>query len=1069
MVDPFADWSPVVPAEAFKDWSPPVWDTPEEKPLLALSGELAPASDELEQSARAVQKARKLLQRETEQPVTMERPSGAIGTTGIVIGDAPEEVAPLSRREQLKLQLGQVETLKDLEQIINSEGATMKSVFESQVLANRTKRPVDYEAIPPPLSEDPIKPGLLQTTVDYLSRPLSAIAGAEKAAAEGRDVPQAVRDALSGRTKTFSAEALEAAGVPPGPNMLDASATLGFGAGAPGPIEVMSAKENVRGVAGAALDVAQDPTTYLSLGTSRGLRLASGTILNRAGTKALGREIDANVARGLGRAEAREAAEATVNAAARGAGWIDKGGVKFFGRAIPGTGAAQEAAQDALKRAALAAQSTEAGARFVHGAKRVASIFDRDVMVRKYEPYVRDKQRYLNRVIGDREDIVDAASVLFHGITDAEDEAIRWATEHRTRNGGRYLYPPDYGKNTELNVLAGHELEPRLVKIASNANRAQLRLRQEEAALGLGDTTLEDYYAHMFRNYPVAENVTRGLGSVTPNLVHNLERTFETIEDAEAHKLIPVSKKASDLFILRQIASSRARRAKELIESTGSKFGREGMPLAARIGEEYVPAPNFRTKTGEPLYIPKMIEEDIRKIGPKRAGPALRAFDAVNNIWKGSVTALWAPFHVRNAFTNVANSFLDIGIQALNPVRHAEAIAVLKGMKGELVTELGERYGYDELKRFFRAEGLEGSFGGKIGMQVERGKVLGDLPPLSWGRRVGNEIEEEARMQHFLTGIRRGLTPEEAAKRTKWVLFDYEHVSPTERAWLTRILPFYKFTRFNIPYQIAQTLREPGRQSIIAKAFATPGDQAQIEKDTRMWPEYVSAGLAKKVGVDKHGEDVLLWSTGLPIEDLNRVIPQRRESGSILEELTKKTFVGLMHPLAKFIIEEVAHQDLQTGRPLDQVNKLYDAYGPVIEQLPESIQHYLKFKKDLTSRGDVRYKMDPRKLHFIRSFVLSRLYSTVGKQFDSTKDQTTKLLNNLTGLRLGSLVGETDVYPALKQRSFERQDAAGREFTQQKRALIYKPEESAATPAEIESLRALGITDAQLREDGLLK
>jgi len=1048
-------FTPIAPPSSAPGFTP-LAGIPEEQPLLALPGELGLASDEIEQSARSIQKTTKLMRREQERAVTTEQPSGAIGTTGVVIGEPPADFEPTGGKEQFKRQVGQVETLEDLQQIIQSEGATMRNVLESQVLANRTKRPVDYKAIPPPLSEEPIQPGLLQKTVDYLTRPISAIAGAEKAAVQGGDVGQAVKDALSGRTKTFSGEALEAAGVPEGPPLVDIKGGLGFGAGAPAPIETTLAKVTPRGVAGAVLDVVQDPTTYLSLGTGRGLRLATGEVLNRSGVKALEREIASNVAGGLTREEARTAAESTVAAAARRAGWLDKGGIKFFGRAIPGTDVAQDVARDALKRAALAAQSTEAGARLTYGAKKIASVFDRDVMVRGYGDYVRDKQRYLNRVIADREDIVDAASVLFKGTTEQERKALTYAIEHRALNGNRFLDP------------SGQPLDARLERVALSVDNAQMRLRAEEAALGLGDTFHDDYMMHAYSNYP--KLTSRGpLGGVTPSLTANLERKIPTLEEAKTLGLKPISEDAMHLFVLRQIASSRARRAKELIEQTGTKFGREGMSLPQRIAENFVEAPNFRTPEGAPLFIPRELAEDVATLGPKPSGPVLRAFDAAQNIWKGSVTSVFVPFHVRNATTNVINSFLDIGLQAANPIRHGEALAVMHGATGELVTRLGERYSYEELKKLFRAEALEGAFGGKIGLEITRGgKVLGDMPPLSWGRAVGNEVEGEARMLHFLAGIRRGLTPEEAAKRTKKVLFDYENVSPTERTVLRRLFPFWTFTRKNVPYQVGKLATEPGRQSVIAKAFATPGDQAQIEKDARMWPEYVSSGLAIKVGKDQRGDDLILWGTGLPIEDLNRVIPQKREGKSMLEELTRKNALTLLHPLAKFIIEEVANKDLWQDRPLDQVNKIYDAYGPVIDKLPDSIKDYLHFKKELTRRGDARYTMDPTALHLVRSFILSRLYSTAGKQFDTRKDAGTRWLNNLTGMRLGSLEAETQIYPALKQRAEEREKASAEEKTLQRRAVIFD-DEPAASPAEIESLRTLGFTDDQLRAEGLVQ
>jgi hypothetical protein len=1088
---------------------------------MAIPGELGSGQAQVELSNRAIRNAQLEAARRA-RAVTIQPPAGAIGTTGIVIEDSPT----LRNKEKLKNAISAAETIEDLQRVIEMEGATARLVQESDALAQVTGRRPRHEKLPPPLSEDPVSPGLLQTAVDYLTRPISAIAGAEKAALEGGNVSQAVKDALSGRTKTFSEDALEAAGLPPGPPLVSVEGSLGFGAQAPPPIRATLAEVTPRELAGAALDFAQDPLSYASVGTSRGLRLADGTILNPAGQRAFAREIEKRVARGMSAKEARAAAEKVVARVAPRYGWIDKGGIKFAGATIPGTGAAQQTASEALKRAALAVNSTEAGAMLTQRLRRIASLYDRDAMVRPFEQYVKDKQRYLDIATADREDIVDFATATFHGLSDDEDKVIRWAIENQSvpepfgQTGKHWLpsrprgtpkpppispqglrYPtyefdtevkwlrgeplpatPDWKAGDELNLLAGQPLPPRLQNAALRIQLADQMRRAEEIRRGVGDAAWEDYMMHAFRNYPA---VVAGIRQQLPGIsMHDLQRKFATLEQAKAAGLEPVTEKASELFMLREIASSRAIRAQELIEDVARTYGltAAGLPLRpnpampkwveriyARTSKDLVEAPGFKTASGEPIYIPRAIAEDIGSLAPSQRNELLKAYDGIQNLWKGAVTAIFPSFHVRNATTNIVNSFLKIGIEALNPERHAQALRIMKGASGTFTTKLGQKYSYDELRRVFREHGLEGAYGDKLALRVTRGeRTLSEMiPPLEAGRHVGSFIEDEARMALLLSELRRGASIEDAVSTVREVLFDYRNSPWIEREVLSRALPFVKFTARNVPYQAKMLLKEPGRYSAILKIFAQPGDQAEIEKGLRNLPEWVAEGLAIRTGAtDSSGNELILFGTGLPMEDLNRIWPQSRASDSKAYKLFRKNFVQMLAPLAKYVAEQISQRGAFEDRPLKDLDQIYAGYGPLVEKLPQAVKDWLGFEKYHDRRLGVRYRMDPWALQLLRAYVMSRLYSTAGKMLDPTTDPDTQALNLLTGLRISAISPERSIYPAQKERSAERQGAASEEKRRQIRALLAGSQ--IAEPDEIEALLDKGYTLEQMEAEGIL-
>lgn len=1343
------------------------------------------AQGAIDQSIRAGKQGIEMLQAEAKKPFFAGEISvDKFDRDNAVSMDGPSEAdiaASAPKPNPVVQALGKVETLNDVREITNKQFATAAALKEAEALSKVTGREVDASRLPPPPSEDPVRPGLLQRVVDYLTRPISTVAGATKAAVEGgslSDIGSAALRGVTGEEKTFMGDVLESAGVPEG-GALEGD-VLDLPRAAAGKYQQNHLKVTARDVAGFGLDIAADPLTYVSGGYGRAIPLPSGVRLSKEGASLLRTGIEAATEGGIERGAARRIAEEGVQGAiddgARGL--VDRGGIKFAGKTLPGTGQADQALRGAVRSTAARIRQTDSGRRLFEFGRRVRGLYDRDAAVRDYPDYIPDKQAKLDLERADLLDADDEAAVIFEGTTAADQDTITRALDEGLVD----------------------ELPEKLRRVARALEEAQIDLRKQEINLGLGDTVRDDYMMHAYENYPSLQGQGMG-GGASPNLRSNDARIIPTLREAEAAGLRPVTTNAYELFIMRKMASSRARRSRELLDKAAQKFGlhgteiapptlraeggnpvpgldaefkeragrssagqdfldtvetnhdyvtrdgrrfesyrtrdgrglwafttkegdrtvtyaarrvgdsnvrmritrdadgvtriefgrpraraggpllkyrdavpprvhakdaefavdqmdgelwgthdeivdlrdsvgpyagaREGadrermvdtarellgdeflvykkpgdtsesyflkppkgeterfvatpesiqhpgfpldgelilmpqklravpkdapaggmlprssvsaevkargadlsleniegglargiegpdlqaasrelsrifpgannlrngyddaqkllggvrrvplrdpaqrvtigLPLPYRIAHELVPLPNSvvtapapaaqtqlplaiqggaRTERtvvdqaaqrieGRQIFVPRAIAEDIQSLGGSpeitgAIGTFVRGLDFATNFWKGTVTSLFPAFHARNAVSNVQNSFLRIGVDVLNPIRRAEAQALLRGTDDVFVTKLGERYTMRELAREMRDEGLEGTFASRTELQTSRttGEVIGDNRAFRGGRRVGNAIENEAKATLFLSEVRHGMTPKQAAHITKQFLFDYDNLAPFEREVMRRAFPFMTFTRKNIPLQLSALGTAPGRQAVIAKFFATPGNQAEIERDLRNWPDFVTNGLAKRVGTDSEGRPVLLWNAGAPIEDLNKVLPQTRSSESLGGE-SARTWLTMLNPFVKFLVEEASGKDLFLDRDLKDVNQIYQVYGKALEKAPEPVQDWLGFHREYTRKGDVRYEMDPQKFHLIRSFFLSRLYSTAGKLFDPTKDPVTQALNTFTGMRIGSVDYETQVYPKLRANADERLKAAREEKKQQERTLL---------------------------------
>lgn len=1502
-----------------KTSAPPPGFAPKGTPADTSSeGPTKDADVAIAQSMRAGKQGIEMLRNEANQ---IRLPGGELSVAQYrrdhgVSMDGPSEAdiaASEPKPNPMVQALGTAETIKDVRDITDKQFATAKALQEAQALSKTSGHKVDASQLPPPPSEDPIRPGLLQRVVDYLTRPISTVAGATKAAVEGgslSDVGSAALDGLTGKQKTFMADVLKSAGVPELGSL--EGDVLDLPRAAAGKFQQNHLKVTGRDVAGFGLDVAADPLTYVSAGYGRSIPLPSGVRLSEEGAKLLRTGIEAATESGIERGAARRIAEEGVQTAIdEGAkGLVDKGGLKFAGKTIPGTGEADQALRGVIKTTAAKIRATPAGEKLWQAGRRVRGLYQRDAALADVPDYVPDKQEYLDRLKSDLQDAEDEAAVIFHGTGPKDQEAITQAIE-----------------SDRIDALP-----PEQRRVAKALNEAQIELRKADIANGLGDTVRDNYMMHAYENYPSLRG--QGGGGISPNMTSNEARVIPTLQEAEAIGLKPVTKNAYELFIMRKMASARALRSKELIEKAGQKYGihgleiegprlaaeggnprpgldesfveragrssagkdklepvktiydyetydgrrleayktrdgrglwavtskdgdrtvtyaarrvgdsnvrmritrdadgvtrlefgrprakangplmqyrdavpprvhakdaefavdamhgemttdefldsleqrahgdeakgvradwsmnargadkaveetarellgdeflvykkpgdtsesyflkppkyekptpkrpnpitlegtdvkgehlpdegvfnyrimqdgkqigeinahdtgggnvmvnmfgldpevqgnmrvmanvrralqeahpefrtfsgirstgarakngsgilvegaslgrapaqagkperfiatpesirypgsapdgelilepaklravpkdapaggmlprstvsaevkaragdlslenidgglargiegpelqaaskelsrifpgannlrnayddsqkllggvprvplREpgakvtiGLPESYRIAHDLVPLPNATVRAAAPeaqtqlplaiqggartertvvgkaaeqaegrqIFVPRAIAEDIAGMGNVDYGvlkPAIDVLDRMTNLWKGSVTSLFPAFHARNAMSNVQNMFLRIGVDALNPIRHAQASALLRGTADEFYTRLGERYTMKELARVFREEGLENSFAARAELATSRttGEVIGDNPLFQKGRAVGNKIENEAKATVFLSEIRQGMTPKQAAQTVKQYLFDYDNLSMFEREILRRAMPFITFRRKNIPLQLKALAENPGRQAVVAKFFATPGDQAQIERDMRNLPDFVTNGLARKVGTDKNGRPVYLWSTNAPIEDLNYVLPRTRASESVGAEQSRN-WLTMLNPFVKFLVEEASGKDLFLDRPLKDVNQIYSAYGQQIEKMPEPVKDWLGFRREYTRKGDVRYEMDPQKFHLLRSFFLSRLYSTGGKLMDPTKDPVTRALNTFTGMRIGSVDYETQVYPKLRQNADDRLKAAREEKKQQERTLLI---EGAKRPAQ---------------------
>lgn len=187
--------------------------------------------------------------------------------------------------------------------------------------------------------------------------------------------------------------------------------------------------------------------------------------------------------------------------------------------------------------------------------------------------------------------------------------------------------------------------------------------------------------------------------------------------------------------------------------------------------------------------------------------------------------------------------------------------------------------------------------------------------PAKAGREMDEAIDAATRGASYIALRRQGFDPVAAAAEVNRVHYNYGNLSGFEKAIARRVMPFYGWTRSNIPAQLKLLMEQPGG----ATAQALRGINLAHE-DQGFTPEYVNETLGIPLGGE--GENRRFLTTlGLPFEDLKLI---QTGKGSLAKNAgrTVERLMGEMSPIIKAPLELATGKQFYSGRDLG------DLYGP---------------------------------------------------------------------------------------------------------------------------------------------
>lgn len=789
------------------------------------------------------------------------------------------------------------------------------------------------------------------------------------------------------------------------------------------PSEALGIKSKIGGF---IADVLLDPTTYITFGYGAGAKLATkaGTVvLSKAGTSLLKKSILE-----VGETAARKALAEKV-LVERGEKLLAKGGLKVAGmQVLP-----RSAVTAPFRAADWLAEKTPVVGKLYESAKDLAG--------KAFVPFKSIKE--LPGRIG--EDYVDKFSQFSKAtrseVGKAVGEAVglgKAATKELGKDAGTRVgrliegmtdIPAKTAAGVEQVAAKGNSVIDNIIGHIQSEHKRFASLEKER---GLLDTELPDYLRHYLtpegrefiqKNPDVAQELLQKTRVSTPFAKErNLDDTIVNINSyfRKTHGVKLFEQDAFKAFGARKAEHIKAVNTYDFLTDVGKQFGKQA-EMVTKEFKHPISGQMVKKETAKPIFdngmryiestvpqlkgvllpeqIVKHVEETYKVLTSDEATKGfLKIYDKALGFWKGSVTGWFPAFHVRNSIGGVFNNFIA-GVK--NPARYLQGDQIARGAKGSITTTLGTKYTYQKIKELAERLGVVGQPGyldvmREVEKDVGKGAVgkLMDLP-----KNAMEITENRLRLPLFVDRLIKGDAPEQAAKEVIKFHFDYapEALAPFEQNIMKRLLPFYRWTRGNIPLQLEQMVKQPGKYAALGKFV----DNLQVDKEKakeefQYLPPYMREGLPVRLG-EKNGFSQYLYGLGLPVEDINRLYkgsPQR----------TLASMVGELSPILKYPIEAATGQNLFTGEPIKEGSRVY----PFVNAVP-GLRDWLEVSEHTNKNGDVSYRANAYKLHFLNT-ALGRFYTTAGKLSDDNTSGVIKFLYGLVGAKAKSVDMEKEKF-----------------------------------------------------------
>jgi hypothetical protein len=273
----------------------------------------------------------------------------------------------------------------------------------------------------------------------------------------------------------------------------------------------------------------------------------------------------------------------------------------------------------------------------------------------------------------------------------------------------------------------------------------------------------------------------------------------------------------------------------------------------------------------------------------------IKAFDTVQSFWKrGALFSV--PYHLRNVAGAMFNNYVG-GMNAASLIKYTgEAYpevynAYVKGQESPLFREFREQglgsSGQLQIEFARRGEEPEDAIRRTIEkrskqdgtlatrMKTELADLKNPLNAFETSRQFGDFNDQAMRFALFKWYVdkQKGKMSDEelyrkAADKVREVQFDYSRTTPFEREVMTRVAPFYRWVRNNLPFQLRSFINDPRKYANVNKIRLNAQESAGIDDENV--PDFFKENFAIPVTGAEDGSGHFL-GLNLPLGDLTKL------------------------------------------------------------------------------------------------------------------------------------------------------------------------------------------------------
>lgn len=364
----------------------------------------------------------------------------------------------------------------------------------------------------------------------------------------------------------------------------------------------------------------------------------------------------------------------------------------------------------------------------------------------------------------------------------------------------------------------------------------------------------------------------------------------------------------------------------KIADEVGVPFEKGNVPFGhIDIPKKYDPTGIFEGKAiPEDLFKEVMSVQRAALQGDEFTNSLLSGLDWGTDWFRSTTLHMFGAYHVRNAFGNFWNNFIAGGV---NPSDYKRAGQFLWDATNGKLDDAGQQL-FEEMtaNRLLGTGMFAGEVATKVPNTIREAWVNGNWFPFSQtfkgtlvGQYVGNWNENFARAAHYISRRRMGWAPADAAISTKKSLFDYtkEGLTDFEHNILRRAIPFYRWTRNNLPYQIAMMVENPGKFAVFPK-MKQAVEKAYGPQPTEKWmSDWMKESDPWHIKYNSEtGQHMYFFMRNwIPADDLMMFLDPVND------------LMSMVNPWLKEPLQQVINWDFYFKKPITEIPGSFDPLG----------------------------------------------------------------------------------------------------------------------------------------------